>query len=147
MASRVTRSRRKQQEQQQSSPQQEQQSRAKWTTLLTKILADLLVEQVHQGNRHNNSFNKRAWKSMCDDFYNQTGLKWDKEQLKNRFGVLRRQYVLVKSLLDRTDFTWNESTGNVIGNDEAWVDFIKVLKLFYHMTLFRCLLYVGETRK
>lgn len=62
---------------------------------------------------------------MCDDFYKKTGLKWGKEQLKNRFGVLRRQNVLVKSLRDQGDFSWNESTGNIIGNDEAWADFIK----------------------
>ncbi|XVE82461.1 hypothetical protein DITRI_Ditri16bG0006400 [Diplodiscus trichospermus] len=123
MSSRVTRSRRQQQQQ---SQQQEQHSRARWTTFLTEILADLLVEQVQRGNRQNNSFNKKAWKSMCDYFYKKTGLKWDKEQLKNRFGVLRRQYVLVKSLLDRNEFSWNESTGNITGNDEAWADFIKV---------------------
>ncbi|TYJ10147.1 hypothetical protein E1A91_A11G188000v1 [Gossypium mustelinum] len=99
--------------------------RARWTTFLTKTLADLLVEQVHGGNRHNNSFNKRAWKSMCDEFYEKTSLKWDKEQLKNRYGVLRRQYVLVKSLLDRSEFSWNESTGVIIGTDEAWFDFTK----------------------
>ncbi|KAK5784585.1 L10-interacting MYB domain-containing protein-like isoform X2 [Gossypium arboreum] len=121
MASRVTRSRR----QQQPSQQQEQHPRARWTTFLTKTLADLLVEQVHGGNRHNNSFNKRAWKSMCDEFYEKTSLKWDKEQLKNRYGVLRRQYVLVKSLLDRSEFSWNESTGVIIGTDEAWFDFTK----------------------
>ncbi|KAK9039745.1 hypothetical protein V6N11_014938 [Hibiscus sabdariffa] len=123
MASRVTRSRR--QQQQQPSQQQEQQPRARWTTFLTNTLVDLLVEQVHRGNRHNNSFNKTAWKSMCDDFYKKTGLKWDKEQLKNRYGVLRRQYVLVKSLLDQSDFSWDESTGDIIGKDEAWADFIK----------------------
>ncbi|KAE8695122.1 3-isopropylmalate dehydrogenase [Hibiscus syriacus] len=122
MTSRVTRSRRRQQ--QQPSQQQEQQPRARWT-FLTKTLADLLVEQVHRGNRRNNSFNRKAWKSICDDFHTKTGLKWDKEQLKNRYGVMRGQYVLVKSLLDRSDFSWDESTGYIIGEDEAWADFIK----------------------
>ncbi|OMO55788.1 hypothetical protein CCACVL1_27001 [Corchorus capsularis] len=120
MASRVTRSRR-----QQPALQQEQPSRAKWTAFLTKILADLLVEQVHRGNRLNNSFSKKAWKSMSDDFYKKSGFKWDNEQLKNRYGVLRRQYVLVKSLLDQSDFSWDESTGNITGKDEAWAEFIK----------------------
>ncbi|OMO83513.1 hypothetical protein COLO4_22459 [Corchorus olitorius] len=119
---RVTRSRRQQPALQQEQPST---SRAKWTTFLTKILADLLVEQVHRGNRLNNSFSKKAWKSMSDDFYKKSGLKWDNEQLKNRYGVLRRQYVLVKSLLDQSDFSWDESTGNITGKDEAWAEFIK----------------------
>lgn len=120
MTSRVTRSRRL------AAQQPEQQSRARWTMFLTKVLVDLLVDQVRKGNRLNNAFNKKAWVLLCDDFYKKTGLRWDKEQLKNRFAVLRRQYVVVKSLLDLTDFSWDESTGMVMGKDEAWTEYIKV---------------------
>ncbi|GLT82620.1 hypothetical protein SLE2022_009810 [Rubroshorea leprosula] len=128
MTSRVTRSRRQppqQQQQQQQEQEQEQQLRAKWTTSLTGILVDLLVGQVHKGNRLNNSFSKKAWKSICDAFNRKTHLKWDKEQLKNRFAVLRRQHALVKCLLDQKDFTWDESTGAIIANDEAWAEYIR----------------------
>ncbi|XP_062102680.1 L10-interacting MYB domain-containing protein-like [Humulus lupulus] len=119
MATRVTRSKREQ------SQQQEQQNRARWTSYLTKILADLMVEQVYKGNRQNNSFGKKSWKYMCDDFYRKTGLKWDKEQLKNRYAVLRRQYAAVKTLLDRGDFTWDESTGTIIASEKAWTEIIR----------------------
>lgn len=87
---------------------------------------DLLVEEVHKGNRQNNSFNKKAWRTMCDGFYKESGLKWDKEQLKNRLAVLRRQYALVKCLLERNeDFTWDESTGTITASDDAWDEYIK----------------------
>lgn len=119
MASRVTRCKRE------PSQQQEQQSRARWTTFLTKILADLMVEQVYKGNRQNNSFGKKAWKHMCDDFYRKTGLKWDKEQLKNRYAVLRKQYTTVKSLLDRGGFTLDESTGTIVASEKAWTEYIR----------------------
>ncbi|KAK9285931.1 hypothetical protein L1049_025133 [Liquidambar formosana] len=119
MASRQTRSRR-------PPPQhQEHQSRAKWTTPLTRTLADLMVDQVHKGNRQNNSFGKKAWKYMCDDFHKKTGLKWDKEQLKNRYAVLRRQHATVKSLLDHKDFSWDESIGTIRAKDEVWDKYIK----------------------
>lgn len=120
MASRVTRSRR------QPTQQQEQQSRARWTASLTKTLADLMIDQVQKGNRHKNSFGKKAWRYMCDEFYKKTGLKWDKEQLKNRYAVLRRQYVTVRSLLDQSDFSWDESSGTIIAKDEAWTEYFKV---------------------
>ncbi|KAF3440322.1 hypothetical protein FNV43_RR18606 [Rhamnella rubrinervis] len=119
MENRVTRSRRP------PPHQQEQQTRARWTTSLTKILADLMVDQVHKGNRQHNSFGKKAWKYMCDEFYKKSGLKWDKEQLKNRYAVLRRQYVTVKLLLDQSDFTWDEATGTIIGSDDAWAEYIR----------------------
>lgn len=120
MASRVTRSRRQQ------PPQQQEQSRARWTMHLTKILASLMVEQVYKGNRKNNSFGKKAWECMCDEFYRRTGLQWDKEQLKNRYAVLRRQYVTVKSLMDRSDFSFDETAGTIIAKDEAWAAYIRV---------------------
>ncbi|MED6208633.1 hypothetical protein PIB30_117785 [Stylosanthes scabra] len=93
--------------------QQQEQSRARWTTSLTKILAELMVEQVQKGNKHNNLFNKKAWKYICDGFYNKTGLKWDKEQLKSRYSVMRKQYSTVKSVLG-----WDEATGSITASDE-----------------------------
>ena len=146
MATRVTRSKRE------PSQQQEQQIRARWTTFLTKILADLMVEQVYKGNRQNNSIGKKAWKYMCDDFYRKTGLKWDKEQLKNHYAVLRRQYATVKSLLDRSDFTLDETTGALIASEEAWTKYIRVCffnicclvhENFYTCLMWKNLLYAG----
>lgn len=124
MAGQFTRSRRLE-------TQQQEQSRARWTTSLTKILATLMVDQVHKGNKHNNLFNKKAWKYICDEFYSKTGLKWDKEQLKNRYSVLRRQYSIVKSILDQSDFSWDESTGSITANDEIWAEYIKVFSFIF----------------
>ena len=115
--------------------QQQEQSRAKWTTSLTKILAALMVDQVHKGNKHNNLFNKKAWKYICDEFYKKTGLKWDKEQLKNRYSVLRRQYTIVKSILDQSDFSWDEATGSITANDEIWAEYIKVCFFIFYFVV------------
>ncbi|KAA8532000.1 hypothetical protein F0562_006858 [Nyssa sinensis] len=101
------------------------QSRAKWTTSLTKILVELMVDQVRKGNRQNNSFSKKAWKYMCDEFYKKTGLKWDKEQLKNRYAFLRKQHNIVKLLLDQSDFIWDEATGAIVAKDEVWDNYTK----------------------
>lgn len=120
MASRVTRSRRL------PPQQQEQQSRARWNTSLTKILADLMVDQVHKGNKQSNSFNKKAWKYICDEFHSKTGLKWDKEQLKNRYSVLRKQYATVRSILEQSDFSWDEATGSIMAKEDVWSEYIKV---------------------
>ncbi|EEF32727.1 L10-interacting MYB domain-containing protein [Ricinus communis] len=121
MTNRVTRSR-----QQVTQQPPELQMRARWTTGLTKIFADLMVDQVHKGNKlSNNSFNKKAWNIMCDEFYEKTGLNWDKEQLKNRFSIMRKQHAIVKSLLNQSEFHLDESTGNIIASNEAWNRYIK----------------------
>ncbi|PIA57372.1 hypothetical protein AQUCO_00600245v1 [Aquilegia coerulea] len=101
------------------------QPRAKWTLYLTKTLADFMVEQVYRGNRQNNSFGKKAWECMCNDFQRKTGLFWDKEQLKNRFGVMKKQYATLKSLLDLNDFSWDEQLSMVKATDEVWDEYIK----------------------
>lgn len=120
MASRSTRSRRLPPVQQSESP-----SRAKWTSALTKILVELLVEQVRQGNKRNKSFDKKAWECVCEDFREKTGLTWDNEQLKSRYAALRKQYVIVKSLLDHGDFKWDQATGVITATDEVWDAYIK----------------------
>lgn len=122
MASRSTRSRRPTTPRQQPEPQ----SRAKWTASLTKVLANLMVDQVHKGNKQNNTFGKKAWKCICEEFHKNTDLNWDKEQLKNRYAVLRKQFVITKSLLDEPDFKWDEPTGAIVATNEAWNKYIPV---------------------
>ncbi|KAI3451409.1 hypothetical protein Pfo_008074 [Paulownia fortunei] len=120
MASRTTRPRKPQLAQQPDS-----QSRAKWTASLTKTLADLMVDQIHKGNKSNKSFSKKGWKFICDNFRIQTGYWWDNEQLKSRYVALRKQYINVTLLLDHPDFKWDETTGAITATDEAWDRYIK----------------------
>ncbi|CAH2064402.1 unnamed protein product [Thlaspi arvense] len=97
----------------------------KWTASLTKLLANLIVGQVLKGNRVNNSLSNKAWNFITDEFYKRSGLKWDKEHLKNRFAVLRRQFAVVKLLLARDNFVYDESSGSIIATDEAWDECLK----------------------
>ncbi|KAL7104059.1 hypothetical protein ACP275_08G220700 [Erythranthe tilingii] len=121
MGSRTTRSRKGEVEQ-----QVENQSRAKWTVSLTKTLVDLMVEEIHKGNKSNKSFSKKGWKFICDNFRIQTGYWWDSEQLKSRYIALRKQYVCVAVLLDNPDFKWDDATCEISAVDEAaWERYIK----------------------
>lgn len=105
--------------------QLEQQTRAKWTNMFTEVFANLMVDQVQKGNRRRSSFNKEAWESMSEDFYTRTGMRWDKEQLRSRYSSLKKQYVTVKSLLDRNDFSFDETTGAITAPDNVWDNYIK----------------------
>ena len=53
------------------------------------------------------------------------GLKWDKDQLKNRYDVLKMQYVTIKALLDQSDFDWDENTDIIMAKDDIWDNYIK----------------------
>ncbi|XP_021722688.1 uncharacterized protein LOC110690143 [Chenopodium quinoa] len=106
------------------STQHEQPGRAKWTMSLTKVLVDLMVDQINQMNSQKISVGNK-WKYMCDEFYRRTGLRWDREQLKYRCSVLKKMYATVKSLLDQQGFCWDENTGAITAEDKAWDQYIK----------------------
>ena len=49
----------------------------------------------------------------------------DKDQLRNRYDVLRMQYVTIKALLDQSDFNWDENTCIITAKDDTWGNYIK----------------------
>ncbi|KAL1536869.1 hypothetical protein AAHA92_29447 [Salvia divinorum] len=105
--------------------QPENQLRAKWTEFLTKVLVDLMIDEIHKGNKSNKFFTKKGWKFICDNFRIQTGYWWDSEQLKSRHGALRKQYISVALLLDQPDFRWDEATCTIVASNEAWDRYIR----------------------
>ncbi|XP_059281093.1 L10-interacting MYB domain-containing protein-like [Lycium ferocissimum] len=105
--------------------QRESQCRAKWTTSLTIIMVNVMVDEVHKGHKQNKSFSKKGWKCISDEFQKRTGLTWERDQLKYRYAALRKLFATIKLLLEHTDFEWDETTGLITATDEAWDRYIK----------------------
>ncbi|KAJ4963670.1 hypothetical protein NE237_023609 [Protea cynaroides] len=101
--------------------------RTRWTTSLDKIFADLVVEQVQQGKRSNNVFDKKTWKYIRDEFNQQTGLNFDKKQLRKHLTVLGTRYHNMKSVFDQSDIALDESQRMVTADCEAWEDYFEAL--------------------
>ncbi|XP_022145265.1 uncharacterized protein LOC111014759 isoform X2 [Momordica charantia] len=79
-----------------------------WTSNIAKILVELIIEQVQRGRK------ELEWGFICDEFCSRSKLMWDEEQLKHQYAVMRKQYLIVKSIFDRDDFSWHESTGIIV---------------------------------
>lgn len=92
---------------------------------MTKLLANLILDQVRKGNTANNSLSNKAWNFITNEFYTRSGIKRDKEHLKNRFAALRREFSVVKLILARDNFVFDESTGCIIAADESWDQYVK----------------------
>ncbi|GFZ10381.1 hypothetical protein Acr_21g0009800 [Actinidia rufa] len=99
-------------------PKQER-LRTRWTSSLDKIFADLVVEQIQQGNRTNNVFDKKTWNLIRDEFNRRTDLHFNNNQLRKHLDVLRTRYYSVKSSFDQNDFVIDDSC--CIGFD-LWED-------------------------
>lgn len=89
--------------------QTKERPRTRWTAPLDKIFADLVVEQIRLGNRPNNSFDKRKWGYIRDEFNKRTALNFNNNQLRKHLDVLRARYNQVKSALIQNDFIMEDS--------------------------------------
>ena len=101
-------------------------TRTYWQPPMDRYFINLMLTQVHKGNRADGIFSKQAWMEMISSFNEKFGFDYSLEILKNRYKTLRRQYNLIKSLLDLDGFVWDEARQMVTADDSVWQDCIKV---------------------
>ncbi|KAL8484638.1 hypothetical protein ACS0TY_027078 [Phlomoides rotata] len=86
-----------------SEQQMKQERRTKWTPELDKIFAGIVVEQIQQGNRPNNVFDKKTWNQIREKFNRQTSLSFNNNQLRKHLDVLRTRYHNLQSSFTQND--------------------------------------------
>ncbi|XP_044472569.1 L10-interacting MYB domain-containing protein isoform X2 [Mangifera indica] len=101
-------------------------SRTYWTPTMERYFVDLMLEQMHRGNRIGHTFNKQAWTDMLTMFNAKFGSQYDKDVLKSRYTNLWKQFNDVKNLLDQAGFSWDENRQMVVADDCIWNAYIKV---------------------
>ncbi|KAI3956271.1 hypothetical protein MKW92_028094 [Papaver armeniacum] len=99
--------------------------RTYWTPQIVRDLMDLLLDQVHKGNRVDNAFNKEAWTQVVSSFIEKHGSQYNKDVLENGYTNLRKQYNYIKNLLSQTGFVWDEEQLMVTANENVWDSYIK----------------------
>ncbi|KAI3472998.1 hypothetical protein Pfo_030081 [Paulownia fortunei] len=100
-------------------------SRTYWTPPMDRFLIDLMLEQVHRGNRIGQSFITQAWNAMVESFNSNFNSHHDREVLKNRYKHFRKQYNDVRILLQHSGFSWDEGREMVTAEDNVWDAYIK----------------------
>lgn len=105
-------------------------TRTYWTPTMERYFIDLMLEQMHRGNRVGHTFNKQAWIDMLNLFNAKFGSQYDKDVLKGRYTNLWKQFNDVKNLLDQNGFSWDESRQMVVADDYVWDTHIKVVSIF-----------------
>lgn len=101
-------------------------SRTYWQPPMDRYFIDLMLEQVRKGTRIDGVFRKQAWMEMIALFNAKFGFSYDMDVLKNRYKTLRRQYNVIKNLLDLDGFVWDDTRQMVTADDYVWQDYIKV---------------------
>lgn len=101
-------------------------SRTYWTPPMDRYLIDLLLEQVHKGNKLGLTFISKAWIDMITSFNARFSTSHDKDVLKNRFKHFKRQFNEIKVLLEQDGFSWDETREMVVAEDDIWDVYTKV---------------------
>ena len=107
-------------------------TRTYWTPIMERYFIDLMLEQMHRGNRIGHTFSKQAWTDMLTVFNAKFGSQYDKDVLKSRYTNLWKQFNDVKILLGQSGFSWDESQQMVVADDYVWNAYIKVHPLAIH---------------
>lgn len=100
-------------------------SRTYWQPPMDRYFIDLMLEQVNKGNLVDGLFRKQAWIEMIESFNVRFGFSYDLDILKNRYKTLRRQYNVIKNLLELDGFFWDNTRQMVTADDRVWQDYIK----------------------
>ena len=69
---------------------------------------DLMLEQLHRGNKIGHRYNAQAWTRMNASFKNKSELLCDKDVLKDQYWSLMKEYTNITDILNYNGFAWNE---------------------------------------
>ncbi|GMQ11831.1 hypothetical protein CsSME_00054310 [Camellia sinensis var. sinensis] len=58
---------------------------ATWTTLEEELYIQLMVKEVHKGNRSSATFSRKGWKQIEQEFCEKTNKRYNNSQFRNKF--------------------------------------------------------------
>ncbi|XVF57409.1 hypothetical protein PTKIN_Ptkin06aG0203100 [Pterospermum kingtungense] len=108
-----------------NAPSSSDRMRMNWTPTMERYFIDLLLDQIHRGNRLGHTFNKQAWTDMLTIFNAKFGCKYDRDTLKSQYTNLWKQYNDVKNLLEQNGFSWDDTRKLVVAPPNVWDAYLK----------------------
>uniref|UniRef100_A0A0D9W5W2 Myb/SANT-like domain-containing protein n=1 Tax=Leersia perrieri TaxID=77586 RepID=A0A0D9W5W2_9ORYZ len=100
--------------------------RARWVSKYTKGLVDVLHENNIAHYRTQNGWRTDGWRKIVNDFNNRyPEAKFTKVQIQEHETQLKRDYRLVKSILEREGVSWDQNASMIRTTDEIWDEIIE----------------------
>ncbi|GFS30921.1 hypothetical protein Acr_00g0014770 [Actinidia rufa] len=89
---------------------------------------ELMVKEVHEGNKSSTTFSKKGWKHIAEEFCDKTNKRHSGSQFRNKFNQLRTRYHRFSEMLKEPGFRWDPVLNTVIATDAVWDSYIQVNK-------------------
>uniref|UniRef100_A0A804RLX5 Myb/SANT-like domain-containing protein n=1 Tax=Zea mays TaxID=4577 RepID=A0A804RLX5_MAIZE len=101
-------------------------NRARWMMKYEKGLVDILHENNTSHYRTQNGWRTEGWRKIVRDFnVRYPEAKFSKMQIQEHETQLKKDYKLIKSILQRDGVSWDQSASMVRTTDEIWDDIIE----------------------
>lgn len=100
--------------------------KADWNSINTAQFCKICVEEIDAGNRPNGTMNNRGYASMAVKYFQKTGLRHSRIQLKNRWDGLKGLWNFWLRINKDTGLGYDEARQTVVASDEWWRNNIKV---------------------
>ena len=92
----------------------------------------MLVEEKLKENMSKGVFKKGLWSFVQKQFNRPGNKKYHKDQLRQKFQMLKVRHRVVSELIGRSGMVWDSHTKKVIGSEEAWANAIAVSVICVH---------------
>ncbi|BAS89577.1 Os04g0463600, partial [Oryza sativa Japonica Group] len=100
--------------------------RARWVAKYTKGLVDVLHENNISHYRTQNGWRTDGWRKIVSEFNDRyPDAKFTKVQIQEHETQLKRDYRLVKLILQREGVTWDQNASMIRTTDEIWDEIIE----------------------
>ena len=101
--------------------------RARWTSWYEKGLVDVLTEYNLSQYRGQNGWTSEGWNRIVKDVNNLfPEAKFTKSQVQDKEGQLKKDYKVVKSIINRSGISWNPTTCMINTTAEKWDEIVEV---------------------
>jgi hypothetical protein len=102
-------------------------NRAKWAMKYEKGLVDILHENNVSLYRTPTGWRAEGWRKIVNEFNGRfPEVKFSKMQIQEHESQLKKDYKLIKSILQRDGVSWDQSSSMIKTTDEIWDEIIEV---------------------
>lgn len=99
--------------------------KAVWSLAVHEIFVDVCLEETLKGNKPGTFFNKEGWKNVEESFWKNSGLRYDRKQLKNHWDLTKGQWKVWGKLTGTSSMGWDPDTQTFAASEDDWANYIQ----------------------